>query len=227
MKGIGDRRHRIFYSHFVGLLILALGLAVQGVADGGAPATKGWEVEPGVEEPSYARIEPTESNLNISVLVLACAMTRTATILQLELYLSTEGPLMPEGVEASQLSPDPQAILVIDGRSRPITLFFAGDHVVMANSVIDQRPSVSETLVDAIQNGKYMVVHFHLVQKTGQPSGFDGVARFDLQANEGGAAIAAVRRCTGSPTAQLSEGHGASGAPGAAHPVVVFRPRGN
>ncbi|WIM11927.1 hypothetical protein [Enhydrobacter sp.] len=219
MKNIRSRRHRVLYCHFVGLLVLALGLAAQVPADGTAPVSRGWEVERNVEEPSYARIEPTESNLNIDALVLTCALTRDATILQLELYLSTEGPLMPEGVDASQLRPDPRAMVVIDGRSHPTTMFFADDHVVVADSVTDRMPSLSRALVDAIQDGKNMVLRFDLAQKApGQPSGFDGLARFDLQASEGGAAIAAVRRCVRSHTGPLSkmESHGASDAAGPA-----------
>jgi hypothetical protein len=220
MKDIGNHRHRVLYCHFVGLLVLALGLAAQGPADGTAPLSRGWEVERNVEEPSYVRIAPTESNLNIEALVLTCALSRDTTILQLELYLSTEGPLLPEGIDASQLRPDPRSMVVIDGRSHPTTMFFADDHVVVADSVTDRMPSLSGALVDAIQNGKSMAIHFDLAPEApGQPSGFDGIARFDLQANEGGAAIAAVRRCVGSHTGPLSklESHGASDAGGPAH----------
>lgn len=196
MKAIGDRRHRIFYSHFAGLLILAFVLAAQGLADGTAPTSRGWELEQGVEEPSYARIEPMESNLNIDALVLVCALARDATVLQLELYWSTEGPLMPKGVEPDKLRPDPQAMLVIDGRGHPLTMYFADDHVVMADAVTGRMPSLSKALVDAIQNAKDMIMRFELTLKApGQPSSFDGVARFNVRANKGGAAIAAVRRC--------------------------------
>lgn len=206
MRTIGDRRHRILYSHFAGLLILALVLAAQGPADRTEPMSRGWEPEQGVEQPSYARIEPTESNLNIDVLVLACALAQEATVLQLELYWSTEGPLMPKGVEPDKLRPDPRAVLVIDGRSHPLTMFFADDHVVMADAVTGRMPSLSTALVDAIQNGKDMIMRFELTLKApGQPSSFDGVARFDVRANGGGAAVAAVRRCLTADMGPFSE----------------------
>src|SRR5690242_21055309 len=86
-----------------GLLILALFLAMAPQTNGASPSFKGWELEQEVDDPSYASIEPTKSNLNIDVLVLTCAVTRTSSLLQLELYLTTEGPLLPEGIEPGQL----------------------------------------------------------------------------------------------------------------------------
>lgn len=194
---IGNYQYRILHNHIAGLLTLALLLVMAHQAAGAAPASKGWELERYVEEPSYALIEPTESNLNIDVLVLTCAAAGNTSILQLQIYLSTEGPLTPEGIEPSQLRPDPRALIRIDGRSFPVTMFFADDYVLIADTITDRVPSLSTSLIDAMQNGRGMTMRFDLVSKVpGRPAGFDGEATFDLQAGGGGAAVAAVRHCT-------------------------------
>ena len=64
---------------------------------GTVPAFAAWKLERDVEPPSYAVIEPERSNLNIDSVVLTCAAAGNATVLQLQIYLSTEGPFLPEG----------------------------------------------------------------------------------------------------------------------------------
>lgn len=193
MSTVGNRRCQALRGCCLGLLVLALFL-VAPQANGASPSSKGWELERRVEEPSYASIEPTKSNLNIDVLVLTCAATRTSSLLQLELYLSTEGPLLPEGVEPGQLRPNPRVVIAIDGQTFPTTMFFADDHILIANEVAGTMPSASDVLIDAIQNGRVMTIRFDLVSKPSRQPVFDGEAVFDLQANKGGGAVASVRR---------------------------------
>lgn len=197
---------RCLPSPCLGLLILALFLAMASQTNGASPSSKGWELEQKVDDPSYASIEPTKSNLNIDVLVLTCAVTRTSSLLQLELYLSTEGPLLPEGVEPGQLTSDPRVVIAIDGQTFLATMFFADDHILIANEAADSIPSISEALIDAIQNGEEMTILFDLVSKPSRQSVFDGKAVFDLQANKGGGAVASVRRyCLVPDMRRLSE----------------------
>ena len=188
-----------------GLLILALFLAMAPQTNGASPSFKGWELEQEVDDPSYASIEPTKSNLNIDVLVLTCAVTRTSSLLQLELYLTTEGPLLPEGIEPGQLRPDPRVAITIDGQTFLTTMFFADDHILIANEVADTAPSISEALIDAMQNGKEMTIRFDLVFKPSRRSIFDGEAVFDLQANKGGAVASVRRYCLVPDMRRLSE----------------------
>lgn len=74
--------------------------------------------------PSYAVIEPESSDLNIDSVVLACEEAGDARVLQLQIYLSTEGPLMLKGATPQQLKDDPRAEIVIDGRVFPVALLF-------------------------------------------------------------------------------------------------------
>ncbi len=208
MKITENWRCRTPHGQWAGLLALALFLAMTPPVSSASPSSKGWELEREVEEPGYASIEPTKSNLNIDALVLTCAVTRTTSFLQLELYLSNEGPLLPGGAEPGQLRPDPRVEIAIDGQTLPVTMFFADDHLLVADAVTENVPSLSELLVDAIQNGRSMAIRFDLVSKAPRQSAFDGEAAFDLLANKGGGAVASVRRyCLVPDTRRLPIGH--------------------
>jgi hypothetical protein len=61
-----------------------------------ASAFADWKLERHVEPPSYAVTEPENSNLDIDSVVLACEEAADARGLQLQIYLSTEGPLLPK-----------------------------------------------------------------------------------------------------------------------------------
>src|SRR4051794_34884473 len=89
------------------------------------PAFAHWKLERDVEPPSYAVIEPETSDLNIDSIVLACEEAGDARVLQLQIYLSTEGPLLLKGATPQQLKDDPRAEIVIDGRVFPVGLLFA------------------------------------------------------------------------------------------------------
>lgn len=157
-----------------------------------------WKAEEGVALPSYAVTEPTSSNLNIDVVVLMCEAAGDANVLQLKLYLTDDGPLRPNGVTAERLKADPRVEVSVDGRVFPVSILFADEFAVLADSEHDRFPALSDGLLDAMASGKQMLVRFDLVdEKPGQPAAFDGEAVIDL----GSPAIAAVRRCAG-PAAQ-------------------------
>ena len=55
---------------------------------GQALAGSGWELEKGVEAPSYALVEPTSTDLNIDTVVLSCEQGADRRGLQLRLFLT-------------------------------------------------------------------------------------------------------------------------------------------
>jgi hypothetical protein len=100
---------------------------------GAAPAFADWKLERDVEPPSYAVIEPESSNLNIDSVVLACEEAGDARVLQLQIYLSTEGPLLPKGATPKQLKADPRAEIAIDSHVFSVDLLFADTYAVLAD----------------------------------------------------------------------------------------------
>ena len=97
--------------------------ALAGAPNARLAATGGWEVEKGVERPSYAVAEPSRTDLNIDAVVLMCEQGPKGPIVQLRLYLSGNGPLAPTGV--ANLKDDPKVELAIDNASHPMELLFA------------------------------------------------------------------------------------------------------
>lgn len=162
-------------------------------------ALAGWKIEQGVEIPSYAAVEPTTTNLNIDTVVLACEEMQKSRVLQLQLYLSDDGPLRPRGAPLAMLKDDPRATIFIDAHEFPVALLFADDHAVLADRREGRFPLLSDRLVDALQTDQRMILHFDLVaEPPGHPASFDGEATVDLQAVGAREAIAAMRRCAGS-----------------------------
>ena len=165
-------------------------------ADASAGKSLGWILERDVDTPSYAYAEPTSTNLNIDTVVLTCEAGDATTILQLQLYLKDDGPLLPSGALPSQLKQHPRAEIVIDGHAIPAAILFADDHVVLADEKRGRLPALSHRLVDAMARGRTMILRLDLItEPTGGPAAFDGEAVVDLQAGAGGAAVNAVRRC--------------------------------
>lgn len=166
----------------------------------------GWTLEQGVDPPSYALIEPRSRNLNLDVVVLACEQAEDHRVLQLQLYLTNDGPLMPEGAATGQAKGDPRAEIVIDDQVFPVGLLFAGDHVVLSDETQAMFPRVSERLLDAMEQGTTMQLRFDLVaEPPGRLAAFDGEAVVDLQvglAGVPGKAVAAIRRCATGPAPQ-------------------------
>jgi hypothetical protein len=169
------------------------------VLAGTLEANDGWTTERGVDPPSYAMIEPRSRNLNIDVVVLACEQADDRPVLQLQLYLTNDGPLMPHGAGAGRAKSDPRAEIAIDDDVFPVALLFADDHVVLGDETHRIFPRLSDRLLDAIEQGTTMRLRFDLVaEPAGQPAAFDGEAVVNLRAGSagaGGKAVAAVRRC--------------------------------
>lgn len=182
------------------------GFCLAPVLAGELDAISGWTLEAGVEVPSYALIEPRSRNLNLDVVVLACEQAADRRVPQLQLYLTNDGPLLPDGAEAGRAKAYPRAEIVIDGHIYPVGMLFAEDHVVLSDETQAMFPRVSERLLDAIEQGATMRLRFDLVaEPPGTPPTFDGEAMVELQdgsAGRGDGAIAAVRHCVTDPAAQ-------------------------
>lgn len=176
-------------------LVLLLCLTVGG-ALATTPRLDGWMLEPDVDTPSYAVTQPVSTNLNIDTIVLVCEEGASSRIVQLQLYLSDERQLAPNGMAMSVLKPDPRVEIVIDGRTFPAKLYFADEYALVADSERKRFPMLSESLLDAMAGGHTMTLRFDLVAEAqGHPPAFDGEAVVDLQAGRGGQAVNAVRRC--------------------------------
>lgn len=186
-------------------IAVTLALAVSFLFGGESLAA--WKAEEGVSMPSYAVTEPARSNLNIDIVVLMCEAAGDANVLQLKLYLTDDGPLRPNGVTAERLKAEPRVEVSVDGRVFPVSILFADEFAVLADSEHDRFPALSDGLVDAMASGKRMLLSFDLVDEwPGEPVAFDAVAEIEL----GSPAIAAVRRCTGpaaAPGSMAFAGH--------------------
>ena len=179
-----------------GLAALALAAVLAGAAL--ATAAGGWRLEEAVSAPSYAVAEPTHSTLNLDVVALVCEDAGTDRGLQLQIYLSTPGPLLPNGAPPNHRKEAARAEIVLDGQVFATDILFAGDHVVLADARRQQAPILSDRLVDAMEAGRTMLLRFDLLrERPGAPEAFDGEAEIDLRAGLGGKAVAAVRRCAG------------------------------
>jgi type IV secretory pathway protease TraF len=173
-----------------GLLALAALLA------GAGSALAAWKTEPGVAVPSYAVAQPDRATVNVDSLVLMCEPTGAAPVLQLQLYLADDGPLLPNGASSDALKGEPRAELAVDGRVFPVRLLFADDHVVVADAEGEPVPFLSDGLLDALQKGRRLALRLDLLaEPPGHAAAFDGLVEVDLSS----AAVAAVRRCAGTP----------------------------
>jgi hypothetical protein len=193
-------------------VVLACLAASPASAQPANPRPTGWKIEQGVEIPSYAAVEPTTTNLNVDMVVLACEETRKRKIMQLQLYLSDDGPLRPIGASPGELRDDPRASISIGAQEFPVALLFADDHTVLADSTEDRFPALSDRLIEALQTGPTMILHFDLgAERPGRPASFDGEATVDLRAAGGREAIAAMRRCADRAGEALRSTRGACG----------------
>ena len=178
---------------------LAVATCLSGTAVRAEPpgAERGaWKPEPNSSPARYAMAEPTKANLNVASVVLACESAPDRDVLQLQLYLTNEGPLLPKGADASQLKAAPRAEVEIDGKIFPVSLLFGDDHAVLADGEVGGFAGVSEPLVDAMAKGQTMTLRLDLLAELpGTKAAFDGAAVIDLQADGGSAAISAMRQC--------------------------------
>jgi hypothetical protein len=193
-------RHSLYW--LFALFALA-GHAVVAAVHAG-PANAGWDLEKDVETPTYAVAEPASTDVNIDGIVLSCEQGPSRTGLQLRLYLAGFGPLAPHG--AGALKDHPALEFTVDGVRHAAHLIFADGFVVVADTADGVMPLLSEALIRALQYGRRMELRFDLVQEVpGQAPLLDGSVVVNLQAGRGGAAVAAVRRCTGRPGRQVAE----------------------
>ena len=177
-------------------------LTIAGLVAVTTGALAAWKTETGVATPSYAVTQPETATLNVDSLVLMCEPSgEPIPALQLQLYLTDDGPLLPKGAAAEALKVEPSAELEIDGQVFPAGLYFADDHVVLADDAQDPVPRLSARLLDALQKGHRLVLRTDLLaEPAGQPAAFDATLEVALD----GPAIAAVRRCAGTPALSLA-----------------------
>lgn len=163
---------------------------------GALPAFAHWKLERHLEPPKYTVFEAEHSDLNIDSVVLACENAGDARLLQLQIYLSTEGPLLPKGATPQQLKDAPRAEIAIDGRVFPVDLSFADTYAVLADEADQMFPRLSERLIDAMTMGRVMVLRFDLLaERAGQPGTFNGEAVIALQSGSDGATVSTVLGC--------------------------------
>ena len=189
-------------------LVAALLATTTAHAQLGNAAAERWRIEQGVDVPGYAVVEPTATSLNIDTVVLACEQAGKSRVLQLQLYLSDDGPLRPLGMSGAELADDPRASISIDAEDHPVSIMFAGDHVLLADDVEGAFPRLSNHLISAMQAGWTMILQFELLAPPlGRPAVFDSKAIVDLQAGGAGEAIAAMRHCAGPSELVTRSGH--------------------
>jgi hypothetical protein len=178
----------------------------------GNAAAERWRIEQGVDLPGYAAVEPTATSLNIDTVVLACEQAAKSTVLQLQLYLSDDGPLRPLGTSAAELADDPRASISIDAEDYPVSVMFAGDHVLLADDVEGLFPRLSDRLIEAMQAGRTMILQFALLApRLNRRASFDGDASIELETAGAREAIAAMRHCASLPARERQSGAHAAG----------------
>lgn len=196
---MGRARSRRF-SAVLSFMLVAAWFAAAGLRAEHPAQHQAWTIEQGTDRPSYAAVEPVATDLNIDMVVLACEENRGNRVLQLQVYLTDEGPLRPKHVALQPFKTAPRAAISIDRQTFPAALLFAGDYAVLADAQEGAFPLLSDTLIDALQAGRRMTLHFDLVEELpAEVPSFDGSAVVDLEAAGGREAMAAMRRCANPP----------------------------
>lgn len=171
-------------------------LSLAAVTLAAAPVPPGWKLVRQDESPRvFAISAPEKTNLNIHSVVLACEDIDDRRSLQLQIYPTNAAPILPLGVARKEMKEEPRAEIVIDGRTFPIQLGFGGDYAVLLDREEDGLPVLSAPLVEALENGRTMLLRVDLVrERGGNPPAFDGELEVDLTAGEGHEALVAVRQ---------------------------------
>lgn len=161
-----------------------------------AQGQTGWQLERDVDKPSYVFTSPKKTDLDIDTLVLTCNEVAGVTILQMELYPVGPLPLIPPGAATNELRRSPHLQLAIDGRVHPVSMYFADDHILVADTEVGRVPAISRALVEAMVRGEVLTLRFQLlVNHYGGGAGYDGEATVELHSTGGAAALAAMREC--------------------------------
>ncbi len=180
-------------------LLTAVLAAVSSTATA-AEMPDGWHLERDVDPPSYAVIVPDSTDTNLDSVVLACEPTETGRVLQLQLYLTDDGPLLPRNVRTRQIQAHPRVEVMIDNRTFPTQIMFSDEYAVVADGEEEMSPALTQSFLEAMAVGQTMTLRFDLVgESPGQQPAFDGEAVLDLRAGVGGAAVSAVGRCAVPP----------------------------
>lgn len=197
MKIVGQEGISVLSATLRALAVVACLGATAARAEMPAPQSLvAWKLEPDAKPSRYAVAEPSRTNLNIANVVLACESVGDRNVLQLQLYLTDDGPLLPVNAAPPQLKGEPRAEIAIDGRVFPVSLLFSDDHAVLADGQVENVASVSDGLVDAMAAGRTMTLRLDLLaEPPGAPAAFDGEAVVDLSGGNGRAAVEAVRGC--------------------------------
>lgn len=189
-----------------GCLLATVMAAATARAGTSAFETVAWKLEPEDQPAHYAVAAPSRTNVNLANIVLACERAGDRNVLQVQLYLTDDGPLLPIGAVPSQLRDEPRVEIGIDGRIFPASLLFGDDHAVIANAQVGNVAGVSDALIDAMAKGRTMTLRFDLLnRRAGAPAAFDGEAVIDLQADGGRAAVETVRRCIAPPVDRTAD----------------------
>ncbi len=185
-------RHRLGVA-FAGLATLASLTAV--------PVVQAQDLAMRQEAPRQdeAVLKPSNTNMNVAAVVLACEQPLAEEgkgAVQLQLFLTDQGPLKPVAAHSDQLKPAPRAEVAIDGTVFPVEILFADTFAMLADDATGVLPALSPRLVEAMQRGNDMKLRFDMVAD--HP--FDGDVAIDLKAAGAGPSVAAVRHCAAAPS---------------------------
>ena len=176
------------------LVAVAFLALTAGVAS--AASEPGWNLfRQDQASPRDAVTRALRTNLNVGAVALTCERG----VVQFQLHPSNEGPILPAGATRKQMKDDPRADLTIDGRSFPVAIAFSDEHAVVSDREERHLAALSPGLLDALEAGRTLQLRLDLVREpSGEAASFDGDLRIDLQAGQGPAAVAGVRRdCKG------------------------------
>lgn len=184
---------------FVGLVILALIFGDSQVksSEGSRPGGPAWSLTAGDGQNLYAVATPAAATLNLKAVVVSCEIAGGLRTLNLQLYPTTQGPLLPNGASREQIKDEPRVRLEVDGAVVPADIYFAGEFAVVANQVGGGRPVITPALAAALEKGKEMILRFDLLRDQPGAPPFDAFAVVTLNSANGAASIAAVRRRCG------------------------------
>ena len=158
-------------------------------------AEKGWSLEAGVEEPSYAVADAYSDTLNVDAVALVCEEAGSQRGLQLQLYPTVEGMFLPRGASEESAKPEARAEMEIDGKVFPMSIAFSEQYLVVADAEHERHPVLSEAATSALASGSKLTLRFDLLaEKPGQVPAFDGEATVDLKGKATGV-VAQLRRC--------------------------------
>lgn len=87
--------------------------------------------------------------------MLLCTEFGRQRSLDLDLYLTDEGPLLPKGADPGELKEDPRVEVANDGDVFPVQLF-ADDYLVVTDSQTTIKCRLCRKALDALQRGESM-----------------------------------------------------------------------